>query len=242
MHFKKFNLHPHVAAGVTPPGTSPRRRSRTRRSRRSWQGGTSWAWPRPAPARPPPLPCRSSTGLYREGARPVRALIVAPTRELAEQIHEAITASGSKTRLRSITVYGGVDINPQIDKLKRGVEIVVACPGRLLDHLGQRTIDLSQVEVLVLDEADQMFDMGFLPDIRRIMKHLPQKRQTLLFSATMPDEIRGLANDVLRSRSRSRWGQQPRRSRSAMPSTRWSSTSRPPCSWNSCSTPTPSRC
>jgi ATP-dependent RNA helicase RhlE len=99
--------------------------------------------------------------------------------------------------LKSITVYGGVGVNPQIEKLRRGVEIVVACPGRLLDHIGQGTIDLSRLEVLVLDEADQMFDMGFLPDIRRILKHLPQKRQTLLFSATMPDDIRRLANDIL---------------------------------------------
>ena len=137
--------------------------------------------------------------LVQGGSRgQVRALIVAPTRELAEQINEAIISLGKHARLKSITVYGGVNINPQIDKLKRGVEIVVACPGRLLDHLGQGTIDLSHVEVLVLDEADQMFDMGFLPDIRKIMKHLPQKRQTLLFSATMPAEIRGLANDVLR--------------------------------------------
>jgi ATP-dependent RNA helicase RhlE len=127
----------------------------------------------------------------------IRALIVAPTRELAEQIHEAFGEMGRQTRLKSMTIYGGVNVNPQIDKLKRGVEIIVACPGRLLDHIGQGTIDLSRVEVLVLDEADQMFDMGFLPDIRRILKHLPTQRQTLLFSATMPDDIRRLASDIL---------------------------------------------
>ena len=127
----------------------------------------------------------------------VRALIVAPTRELAEQIHEAFKSFGQQTGLNSITVYGGVGINPQIAKLKRGVEIVVACPGRLLDHIKQGTINLSKLEVLVLDEADQMFDMGFFPDIRRILKHLPSKRQTLLFSATMPKEIRHLAHEVL---------------------------------------------
>ena len=127
----------------------------------------------------------------------VRALVVAPTRELAEQINEAIISLGRQTRARSLTVYGGVGVNPQIEKLRNGVEIVVACPGRLLDHISQRTIDLSHVEVLVLDEADQMFDMGFLPDIRRILKNLPQKRQTLLFSATMPDEIRRLAHEIL---------------------------------------------
>ncbi|APG26700.1 RNA helicase [Syntrophotalea acetylenivorans] len=127
----------------------------------------------------------------------VRALVVAPTRELAEQIHESFTSLGQQTGLRSVTVYGGVSINPQIAKLKRGAEIVVACPGRLLDHLRQGTIDLSHLEVLVLDEADQMFDMGFFPEIRRILKHLPSKRQTLLFSATMPKEIRHLAHEVL---------------------------------------------
>ena len=128
----------------------------------------------------------------------VRALVVAPTRELAEQIHESFVALGKNTRLKSVTVYGGVNVNPQIQSLRNGVEIVVACPGRLLDHIGQGTIDLSGLEVLVLDEADQMFDMGFLPDIRRILGHIPAKRQTLLFSATMPPSINKLASDILR--------------------------------------------
>ncbi len=127
----------------------------------------------------------------------VRALVVAPTRELAEQIHESFMTLGRQTGLKSVTVYGGVNVNPQIQKLKNGVEIVVACPGRLLDHIGQGTIDLSRLEVLVLDEADQMFDMGFLPDIRRILKQVPEKRQTLLFSATMPPDINKLASDIL---------------------------------------------
>ena len=127
----------------------------------------------------------------------VRALVIAPTRELAEQINEAIKDLGKMTGLRSITVYGGVSINPQKAALKRGVEIVVACPGRLLDHIQQRTIDLSKLEVLVLDEADQMFDMGFFPDIRKILKAVPKQRQNLLFSATMPQEIKKLAGEVL---------------------------------------------
>jgi len=135
--------------------------------------------------------------LLKGEPRMVRALIVAPTRELAEQIHEAIRALGEKTRVSSMTLYGGVNIRPQIQSLKRGVEIVVACPGRLLDHISQGTIRLSKLEILVLDEADQMFDMGFLPDIRRILQHLPRKRQTLLFGATMPTEIRGLAREIL---------------------------------------------
>jgi ATP-dependent RNA helicase RhlE len=123
---------------------------------------------------------------------------MAPTRELAEQIHQAIETLGCKTRLKSAAVYGGVAIGPQIQKLKR-VDIIVACPGRLLDHIGRHSVDLSRLEVLVIDEADQMFDMGFLPDIRRILTHLPKQRQTLLFGATMPAEIRSLARDILRN-------------------------------------------
>jgi ATP-dependent RNA helicase RhlE len=127
----------------------------------------------------------------------VRALIIAPTRELAEQIHTAIGDLGRQTRLRSVTLYGGVGITPQISRLRAGVEIVVACPGRLLDHLGQGTVRLDALEVLVLDEADRMFDMGFLPDVRRILKHVPARRQTLLFSATMPEDVGRLAREIL---------------------------------------------
>jgi ATP-dependent RNA helicase RhlE len=127
----------------------------------------------------------------------VRVLILAPTRELAEQIHQAGVDLAKNTRVRSVTVYGGVSRNRQVAALRRGVEIVVACPGRLLDLLGDRSIDLSHVEVLVLDEADRMCDMGFLPDIRRILKVLPKRRQTLFFSATMPQDIRKLADQIL---------------------------------------------
>jgi ATP-dependent RNA helicase RhlE len=127
----------------------------------------------------------------------VRVLIVAPTRELAEQIHQASVDLAKKTRVRSVTVYGGVSRNRQVAALRRGAEIVVACPGRLLDLLSDKSIDLSHVEVLVLDEADRMCDMGFLPDIRRILKALPARRQTLFFSATMPGEIRDLADRML---------------------------------------------
>jgi ATP-dependent RNA helicase RhlE len=127
----------------------------------------------------------------------VRALIIAPTRELAEQTHVSIGELGRNTGLKSCTIYGGVGVNPQIQKLRAGVDIVVACPGRLLDHLNQKTINLANLEVLVLDEADRMFDMGFLPDVRRIVKQLPLKRQTLMFSATMADSIRKLTDEVL---------------------------------------------
>jgi len=198
MSFKKFNLHPRVTDGVISAG-----------------------YVNPTPiqdqAIPPVMAGRDVMGLAQTGtgktaaftlpilhrleqgrSRAVRALILAPTRELAEQINDAVTDLGKQTRLRSITVYGGVSVNPQIEKLKQGVEIVVACPGRLLDHINQGTVDLSHLEVLVLDEADQMFDMGFLPDIRKILAKLPRLRQTLLFSATMPEGIRGLAGEILK--------------------------------------------
>ena len=199
MEFSNFDLHPNVAAGVKAIG-----------------------YLRPTPiqeqAIPPVLKGHDVMGLAQTGtgktaafALPildrlmrgprghVRALIVAPTRELAEQIHEAIVSMGKATRLRSVTIYGGVGASPQVRSLRNGVEIVVACPGRLLDHINQRTIDLSRVEVLVLDEADRMFDMGFLPDVRKIIKHLPAQRQTLLFAATMPDDVRKLAREILRA-------------------------------------------
>lgn len=127
----------------------------------------------------------------------VRALVVAPTRELAEQIHRSFQELSVGTGLRSIAVYGGVGKKPQFDAFERGIEVLVACPGRLLDHLNNHDLKLNHVEMLVLDEADQMFDMGFFPDIRRILKHLPETRQTLLFSATMPADIRKLADETL---------------------------------------------
>ncbi|MCK5782988.1 MAG: DEAD/DEAH box helicase [Desulfobacterales bacterium] len=197
MKFETFNLHPAVAAGVITAG---------------------YIDPTPiqAQAMPHVLNHKDVMGLAQTGTGKtaafvlpilnrliksnhggIRALIIAPTRELAEQIHQAIETLGQKTRLKSVAVYGGVGINPQIQKLKRA-DIVVACPGRLLDHINRHTADLRKLEVLVLDEADHMFDMGFFPDIRRILRSVPKNRQTLLFSATMPSEIRHLANDVLR--------------------------------------------
>jgi ATP-dependent RNA helicase RhlE len=128
---------------------------------------------------------------------PVRALIVTPTRELAAQVEESVRTYGRHLPLRSTLVYGGVGINPQIDALRRGVDILVATPGRLLDHLQQKTVDLRHVQILVLDEADRMLDMGFIRDIRRILAVLPPKRQNLLFSATFSDEIRSLAETLL---------------------------------------------
>jgi len=198
MEFSHFNFHPNVAAGVKAIG---------------------YITPTPIQeqAIPPVLKGHDVMGLAQTGTGKtaafvlpilhrlmqgprghVRALIIAPTRELAEQIHEAFVSLGKQTRLRSATIYGGVSLNPQIQKLRNGIEIVVACPGRLLDHIKQGTVDLSRLEVLVLDEADRMFDMGFLPDVRKIIKHVPSQRQTLLFAATMPDDVRRLAHEILR--------------------------------------------
>jgi ATP-dependent RNA helicase RhlE len=197
MTFQDFQFHPDVAAGITTAG---------------------YVTPTPIQAQAIPAVmaghdvmglAQTGTGKTAAFALPilhrlqpgprgkVRALVVAPTRELAEQINEAFVTYGRQTRLTSTTIYGGVGLNPQIAALRRGVDIVIACPGRLLDHIGQGTINLAQLEVLVLDEADQMFDMGFLPDIRRILKAVPKTRQTLLFSATMPEAIRGLAGETL---------------------------------------------
>jgi ATP-dependent RNA helicase RhlE len=128
---------------------------------------------------------------------PVRALILTPTRELAVQVAEAVKTYGRGVPLRSAVVYGGTRIDPEIKTLWQGVEILVATPGRLLDHIGQRSVNLSQVEILVLDEADRMLDMGFIPDVRRIVSSIPARRQTLLFSATFSEQVRRLAGEFL---------------------------------------------
>jgi ATP-dependent RNA helicase RhlE len=130
---------------------------------------------------------------------PVRALILTPTRELADQVAANVQSYAKHTALRSAVVFGGVDMNPQSDQLRRGVEILIATPGRLLDHVQQKTANLGQVQILVLDEADRMLDMGFLPDLQRILNLLPKERQTLLFSATFSGEIKKLAATYLRN-------------------------------------------
>ena len=135
--------------------------------------------------------------LLKAPRRQVGAVIITPTRELAEQINGISNRLGKHTGLKSTAVYGGTNIKPQILELGYGIEIVVACPGRLLDHLWRGSIDMSNLEILVIDEADRMFDMGFLPDIRKILKCLLKPRQTLLFSATMPNDIRKLVKEIL---------------------------------------------
>ena len=132
-----------------------------------------------------------------KGRRPLRTLVLTPTRELAAQVNESVREYGKHLPIRTTPVFGGVSIRPQIKKLRDGVDILVATPGRLLDHVNQNTVDLSKVEILVLDEADRMLDMGFIHDIRKVLKLLPKKKQTLLFSATFSNDIKRLAGDLL---------------------------------------------
>jgi ATP-dependent RNA helicase RhlE len=127
---------------------------------------------------------------------PTRGLVLTPTRELAQQVEEFITGYGRFASLQSIAIYGGVNMESQIKRLRRGVDIVAATPGRLLDHMNRRTVDLSHVEILVIDEADRMFDMGFIQDVRKIISRVPAKRQTMLFSATMSSEVRSLVASI----------------------------------------------
>jgi ATP-dependent RNA helicase RhlE len=197
MGFSIFKFHPRIAAGIQALGFTE---------------------PTPIQTKgiPPVLEGRDLLGLAQTGTgktaafvlpilerllagshRTLRCLVLAPTRELAEQIHEVIRELTPHTGIRSMTIYGGVGFSPQVDKLRAGHDIIVACPGRLLDHIEKKTVNLSKLEVLVIDEADRMFDMGFLPDIRRVVARLPKNRQTLFYSATMPPEIDRLVREIL---------------------------------------------
>jgi ATP-dependent RNA helicase RhlE len=197
MSFETFNFHPSIMAGVRALG---------------------YITPTPIQLKaiPPIMQGRDLIGLAQTGTGKtaafvlpilerlrtgqrgcVRALIISPTRELAEQTCEVINQLGYNTGLESVAVYGGVNMAQQIRDIRRSCEIVVACPGRLIDHLWKGTISLSQLEILVIDEADRMFDMGFLPDIHNILACIMNKHQTLLFSATMPENIRRLVKEIL---------------------------------------------
>jgi ATP-dependent RNA helicase RhlE len=145
------------------------------------------------------LPMLQRLQPFKSGRRRIRALILVPTRELAAQVNESVGLYGCNLPVKTLQIYGGVSIRPQISRLREGVDIVVATPGRLLDHVQQKTIDLSAVEILVLDEADRMLDMGFIRDIRKVIKLIPRERQNLLFSATFSKEIRGLASSLLQN-------------------------------------------
>ncbi len=139
------------------------------------------------------------TDVPHKGRRPLRALVLTPTRELAAQVAESVREYGRYLPLRSTVVFGGVSINPQKMKLIKGVDILVATPGRLLDHVSQRSVNLSNIDILVLDEADRMLDMGFIHDIKKVLALVPKNKQTLLFSATFSDDIKKLANGLLKS-------------------------------------------
>ena len=197
MNFEKFNFHPSIAAGAAAAGYETPTPIQARAIPQVFKGRDIMGLAQTGTGKTAAFVLPILNRLVERKYGCVRALIIAPTRELAEQLHQAIETLGRETHIKSVSVYGGVGINPQIKKLKRA-DVVVACPGRLLDHIGRHSIDLSQLEVLVIDEADQMLDMGFIPDIRRILKNLPKKHQTLVFSATMPTEIRRLAGDILR--------------------------------------------
>jgi len=197
MNFETFNFHPSIMAGVRALGYTIPTPIQAQTIRPILQGrdiiGLAQTGTGKTAAFVLPILER-----LRSGPRGcVRALIVSPTRELAEQTCEVINGLGSKTSSQSVAIYGGVSMEQQNRGLRSGAEIVVACPGRLLDHLWKGTISLSDLEILVIDEADRMFDMGFLPDIRNILSCIMNKRQTLLFSATMPENIRRLAREIL---------------------------------------------
>jgi ATP-dependent RNA helicase RhlE len=199
LNFNSFSFHPRIAAAISTAGYSTPTPIQTKAIPKVLQGHDIIGLAQTGTGKTAAFALPILERLMSCPRGRIGALIIAPTRELVEQIHQNITLLGRKTGLRSTSIYGGVGITPQIQSLKKA-DIVVACPGRLLDHINRRTIDLSRVKVMVLDEADQMFDMGFLPDIRRILRHVPNRdRQTLLFSATMPAAIRSLTRDILKN-------------------------------------------
>ncbi len=197
MNFKSFNFHPGIMAGVRALGYEIPTPIQRQAIQPILEGNDLIGLAQTGTGKTAAFVLPILQKLMKSPRGRVGALIISPTRELAEQTCRASNEMGKQTGLRSIAIYGGVNMDQQMRKLRNGVEIIVACPGRLLDHLYKGTIDLSQLEVLVLDEADRMLDMGFLPDIRNILRCILQSRQTLLFSATMPDNIRRLVKEIL---------------------------------------------
>ncbi|MBI2333005.1 MAG: DEAD/DEAH box helicase [Chloroflexi bacterium] len=198
MNFKQFNLDPRLTQGITKAGYDTPTPIQEAAIPAALRGrdiiGTAQTGTGKTAAFVLPILNR-----LLDGQRNVpRALIVTPTRELAEQIHDVIKVLSAGTKLKSVTIYGGVGAHPQVQALRSGAEIIVACPGRLLDLIAQGHAKMANIEILVLDEADRMFDMGFLPDVRRIVKAVPEKRQTMMFSATFPSDVELLAKQALK--------------------------------------------
>ncbi|MFU8826391.1 MAG: DEAD/DEAH box helicase [Brevefilum sp.] len=197
MNFNTFSFHPQINAGISRVGYKTPTPIQTRTIPPILEGSDVLGLAQTGTGKTAAFVLPMLQHLMKGQRGKLRALILAPTRELAEQTHAAIKELGGQTGLRSISVYGGVSANPQIRQLRNGVDIVVACPGRLLDLKNQGVVDLRNIEILILDEADQMFDMGFLPDIKRIISAIPQNRQTLLFSATMPVKVHDLVTKIM---------------------------------------------
>jgi ATP-dependent RNA helicase RhlE len=197
MNFESFNFHPSIMAGVRALGYSVPTPIQSQAIPPIMQGRDVIGQAQTGTGKTAAFALPILHRLRENACGRVRALIISPTRELAEQTSEVINELGRQTGLQSIAVYGGLNMEQQIRKLQGGMDIIVACPGRLIDHLWKGTINLSELEILVIDEADRMFDMGFLPDIRNILACIMNKRQTLLFSATMPAGIRRLVREVL---------------------------------------------
>ncbi|MHB8134656.1 MAG: DEAD/DEAH box helicase [Anaerolineaceae bacterium] len=199
MSFKTFSFHPQIQAGINAVGYENPTAIQEQTIPAIMEGSDILGLAQTGTGKTAAFVLPMLERLMSGQRGKLRALIISPTRELAEQTNKAIRELARKTGLRSMSIYGGISQQLQVRGLRGGTEIVVACPGRLMDLMDQKIVSLQNIEVLVLDEADQMFDMGFLPTIKKIVRQIPENRQTLLFSATMPEEIRSLANEFLKN-------------------------------------------
>jgi ATP-dependent RNA helicase RhlE len=199
LNFDQFSFNPHINAAILAAGYSHPTPIQKKAIPLVLQGRDLMGLAQTGTGKTAAFVLPILQQLDKSPSHVLRVLILEPTRELAEQVHQAIADLSGNRNPRSATIYGGVSRNAQIKNARRGFEIFVACPGRLLDLMDEGQIDTSSIDILVLDEADRLLDMGFLPDIRRILMYLPLKRQTLLFSATMPDDVRALAANILKN-------------------------------------------
>jgi len=196
MNFESFNFHPSIVAGVRALGYTVPTPIQLKSIPPTMNGHDVIGMAQTGTGKTAAFVLPMLNRLMQGPRYQIRALIISPTRELVEQTCEVINGLGKETGLRCTAIYGGINMEQQIRRLRKDTEIVVACPGRLLDHIWKSTIDLSHIEMLIIDEADRMLDMGFLPDIRNILRCLVNEKQTLLFSATMPDDIRHLVKEI----------------------------------------------